>query len=123
MDLIGKGGSSRVYRVMTGTHEIFAMKRVSLERVDNDTMQGYMNEISLLKRLEGNQRIIRLIDSEIKPGNGNSKGVLLLVMEYGEIDLAKLVQEQQKEPMDPVWVAYYWKQVRVSTLKIISDVC
>ena len=44
-------------------------------------------------------------------------------MEYGEIDLAKLVQEQQKEPMDPVWVAYYWKQVRVSTLKIISDVC
>ncbi|OBZ68668.1 hypothetical protein A0H81_11386 [Grifola frondosa] len=32
---------------------------------------------------------------------------------YGvrEIDLARLLQEQQKESMDPVWVAYYWKQM------------
>lgn len=111
MDMIGKGGSSRVYRVMTGNHDIFALKRVQLDRVDPDTVQGYMNEIALLKRLEGNQRIIRLIDSEVKPATAGSKGLLMLIMEYGEIDMAKLVQEQQKEPMDPVWVAYYWKQV------------
>ncbi|KAI0720489.1 kinase-like protein [Cerioporus squamosus] len=109
LDLIGRGGSSRVYRVMTGSHEIYALKRVNLDKVDADTMAGYMNEIALLKRLDGNQRIIRLLDSEVK--GAGAKGQLLLVMECGEIDLARLLQEQQREPMDPVWVAYYWKQM------------
>lgn len=27
------------------------------------------------------------------------------------VDMAKLLQEQQKRPMDFVWVAYYFKQV------------
>ena len=95
---------------MTAQHEIFALKRVTLDKVDQDTMAGYMNEIALLKRLDGNQRIIRLFDSEVR--GVSAKGQLHLVMECGEIDLARLLQEQQKEPMDPVWVAYYWKQVR-----------
>ncbi|KAI0349475.1 kinase-like protein [Trametes cingulata] len=111
LDMIGKGGSSRVFRVMNGANEIFALKRVALDKADTETMAGYMNEIGLLKRLDGNARIIRLYDSEVKQGVGNTKGHLLLVMECGEIDLAKLLQEQQKEPMDPVWIAYYWKQM------------
>jgi serine/threonine-protein kinase TTK/MPS1 len=85
LDLIGKGGSSRVYRVMNQANEIFAIKRVSLDKTDSDTMSGYINEIALLKRLEGNGRIIRLFDSEVKPGPGGTKGHLLLVMELGEI--------------------------------------
>ncbi|KAI0075060.1 Pkinase-domain-containing protein [Panus rudis PR-1116 ss-1] len=109
--MIGKGGSSRVYRVIDHTNEIFAIKRVSLDKTDPETMNGYMNEISLLKRLEGNARIIRLIDSEVKSGSGGSKGHLMLVMECGEIDLARLLQDQQKEPMDLVWISYYWKQM------------
>ncbi|KAH9854726.1 kinase-like domain-containing protein [Lenzites betulinus] len=111
LDMIGKGGSSRVFRVMTSANEIFAVKRVALDKVDAETMAGYMNEIGLLKRLEGNARIIRLYDSEVKQTTANTKGYLLLVMECGEIDLAKLLQEQQKEMMDPVWIAYYWKQM------------
>ncbi|KAH9933113.1 kinase-like protein [Epithele typhae] len=120
MDMIGKGGSSRVYRVTNSSHEMFALKRVTLDKVDQDTMQGYLNEISLLKRLEGNPRIIRLYDSELKQGGSTGKGSLMLVMEYGEIDLAKLVQEQQKGPMDPVWVAYYWKQM-LQAVQVIHD--
>ena len=85
LDQIGKGGSSRVYRVVNGSNEIFAIKRVSLDKTDNDTINGYMNEISLLKRLDGNNRIIRLVDSEVKSGPGGGKGNLLLVMECGEI--------------------------------------
>ncbi|GBE84902.1 predicted protein [Sparassis crispa] len=111
LDLIGKGGSSRVYRVMNGTNEIYAIKRVALDKTDAETMSGYMNEIALLKRLEGNSRIIRLMDSELRPGPGGSKGHLLLVMECGEIDLARLLQEQQKERLDLVWISYYWKQM------------
>jgi serine/threonine-protein kinase TTK/MPS1 len=111
LDMIGKGGSSRVYRVLNNANELYAIKRVSLDKTDAETMNGYMNEIALLKRLDGNSRIIRLIDSEVKAGPGGSRGHLLLVMECGEIDLARLLQEQQKEPMNMVWISYYWQQV------------
>lgn len=70
---------------MSSNDEIFAIKRVSLDKADSETMKGYMNEIALLKRLEGNSRIIRLIDSQLKQGAGTSKGSLHLVMECGEI--------------------------------------
>ncbi len=84
-DMIWKGGSSRVFRVMNTANEIYAVKRVQLDKVDAETMAGYMNEIGLLKRLEGNARIIRLYDSEVKSGAGGTKGSLMLVMECGEI--------------------------------------
>lgn len=111
LDMIGKGGTSRVFRVLNGANELYAIKRVSLDKTDAETMNGYMNEIALLKRLDGNSRIIRLIDSEVKAGPGGSKGHLFLVMECGEIDLARLVSEQTREPLNMVWVAYYWQQV------------
>ncbi|KAJ3564564.1 hypothetical protein NP233_g8215 [Leucocoprinus birnbaumii] len=111
LDMIGKGGSSRVFRVMSQNNELYAIKRVSLDRTDNEMMAGYMNEIALLKRLEGNHRIIRLLDSEVRAGPGGSKGHLLLVMECGEIDLARLLQDQMKNPLNMVWVAYYWQQM------------
>lgn len=111
LDMIGKGGSSRVFRVLNHANELYAIKRVSLDKTDSETMSGYMNEIALLKRLEGNHRIIRLIDSEVKAGPGGSKGHLLLVMECGEIDLARLLQEQQREALNMVWVSYYWQQM------------
>ncbi len=128
--MVGKGGTSKVYRVMNSANEVYALKRVALDRTDRDAIAGYMNEIALLKRLEGNRRIIRLFDSEVKHGPNGSKGYLSLIMEIGEIgtvttqtmnmctdcdgiaDMAKLLQEQQQEPMDLVWVSYYWKQVR-----------
>ncbi|KAJ7044077.1 kinase-like domain-containing protein [Mycena alexandri] len=109
--MIGKGGTSRVFRVLNGANELYAIKRVSLDKTDAETMNGYMNEIALLKRLDGNSRIIRLIDSEVKAGPGGSKGHLFLVMECGEIDLARLVSEQTREPLNMVWVAYYWQQM------------
>lgn len=111
LDMIGKGGSSRVFRVLNHANELYAIKRVSLDKTDAETMSGYMNEIALLKRLEGNSRIIRLIDSEVKAGPGGSKGHLLLVMECGEVDLARLLSEQMRERLNMVWVAYYWQQV------------
>jgi serine/threonine-protein kinase TTK/MPS1 len=111
LDMIGKGGSSRVFRVLSHANELYAIKRVSLDKTDAETMSGYMNEIALLKRLEGNSRIIRLIDSEVKPGPGGSRGHLLLVMECGEVDLARLISERQGEPLNMVWVSYYWQQV------------
>ncbi|KZT19538.1 Pkinase-domain-containing protein [Neolentinus lepideus HHB14362 ss-1] len=105
---------------MTGANEIYALKRVTLDQTDAETMNGYMNEIALLKRLEGNNRIIRLIDSEVKGASGGSKGVLHLVMECGEIDLARLLQEQQMKPMNMVWIAYYWQQM-LEAVQVIHE--
>ena len=103
--LIGEQESlcSRVFRVLNHANELYAIKRVSLDKLDADTMSCYMNGISLLKRLEellkgnGSSRIIGLIDSEVKAGPGGNKCHLLLVMECGEIDLARLLQEQMWE--------------------------
>lgn len=111
LDQIGKGGSSKVYRVMNSANELYAIKRVSLDRIDAETMSGYMNEIALLKRLDGNNRIIKLLDSEVKGGPGSSKGYLMLVMECGEVDFAKLLQQQMQERLNLVWVGYYWQQM------------
>lgn len=111
LDMIGKGGSSRVFRVLNHANELYAIKRVSLDKTEADTMSGYMNEIALLKRLEGNSRIIRLYDSEVKAGPGGSKGHLLLVMECGEVDLSRLISERAGEPLNMIWVAYYWQQM------------
>ena len=83
--MLGKGGSSRVFRVVNSANEIYAIKRVALDKTDDETLAGYMNEIALLKRLEGNSRIIRLIDSEVRNGQSGGEGQLLLVMECGEI--------------------------------------
>lgn len=120
LDMIGKGGSSRVFRVLNHANELYAIKRVSLDKTDSETMNGYMNEIALLKRLDGNSRIIRLIDSEVKAGPGGSKGHLLLVMECGEVDLARLISERAGESLNMIWVAYYWQQVCISVSLIGS---
>jgi serine/threonine-protein kinase TTK/MPS1 len=105
--MIGKGGSSRVYKVLSNNNQMFAVKRVSLDRTDQETMSGYMNEISLLKRLEGNHRIIRLIDSEVKAGSDGSKGHLTLVMELGEIGMyAVLVLNWKLTALSQIWLDF-----------------
>ena len=58
LDIIGKGGSSCIFHVLNHLNELYAIKHVSLDKTDADTMSGYMNKIALLKRLEGNSRTI-----------------------------------------------------------------
>jgi serine/threonine-protein kinase TTK/MPS1 len=65
MDCIGRGGSSRVYRVMAENYKIFALKKVTLEDVDETAIRGYKGEIELLKRLSSVDRVVRLFDWEV----------------------------------------------------------
>lgn len=58
VDLLGKGGSSRVYRVVGGNDSILVLKRVDVQDVDGTTLRGYQSEIDLLKRLAGVRRVI-----------------------------------------------------------------
>ncbi|KDQ06365.1 hypothetical protein BOTBODRAFT_39650 [Botryobasidium botryosum FD-172 SS1] len=116
LDCIGRGGSSRVYRVLSTDNAIYAVKKVSLDRADEETINSYVNEIALLNRLEGNDRIIRLFDSE----SNAKKRTLTMLMECGEIDLARLLQEKQGQPIIPHWIATYWQQM-LEAVQVIHD--
>jgi serine/threonine-protein kinase TTK/MPS1 len=78
--ILGKGGSSRVYSVMCPTKRtIYALKRVALDKADEETYQSYTNEIELLKRLRGHDRVIQLIDHQIIFGQSNRPKILMMV--------------------------------------------
>jgi len=70
LDCIGRGGSSRVYRVMAENSKFFALKRVSLDDADEMAVVGFKGEIDLLKKLEGVERVIRLYDYELNEEKG-----------------------------------------------------
>jgi serine/threonine-protein kinase TTK/MPS1 len=77
LDSIGSGGSSRVYRVMSENHKIMALKKVSLEGVDELAIRGFKGEIDLLRKLAGVDRVVQLVDFEI-----NDKKQTLSVVSY-----------------------------------------
>lgn len=64
--LVGRGGSSKVFKVISQQREIYALKRIRLSRTDRDTAKGFIDEIMLLQRLQGKSNIITLIDSEVR---------------------------------------------------------
>jgi serine/threonine-protein kinase TTK/MPS1 len=126
ISLLGKGGSSKVYSIMCPTQRtILALKRVTLDRADHETYQSYTNEIELLKRLRGHDRIIQLVDHQITFSPQNRPKVLLMVcasshlvdstdeqvMECGEIDFSMLLDEQRGKPLNFNFVGLYWQQV------------
>jgi len=62
LDCIGRGGSARVYRVLTDDFRILALKKVSLRGVDEVGVRGFKGEIELLEKLVGVDRVVKLID-------------------------------------------------------------
>lgn len=70
LDCIGRGGSSRVYRVMAENSHFFALKRVSLDDADELAVAGFKGEIDLLQKLKGVERVIRLWDWELNEAKG-----------------------------------------------------
>lgn len=110
LDCIGRGGSSRVYRVMAENYKIFAMKRVNLEDADSAAIAGYRGEIDLLKRLENVERVIRLFDYEVN----EEKGTLSVLMEMGESDFNQMLNRQLKSDnakLDVSFTRHYWKEM------------
>lgn len=117
LEIIGKGGSSKVYKVRAdvpgsrssssshgGAHNlVYAIKRVTFDEVDESIKKGFRGEIDLLKRLRNEPRVVQLIDCEIM---GDA---VYLVMECGEIDLAHVLDArlQAGVPLDVSFLRYY----------------
>ena len=110
MNCIGRGGSSRVYRVMAENYKIFALKRVNLEDADPLAMAGYKGEIDLLKKLENVDRVVRLLDWELN----EEKHTLSVLMELGESDLHTILKyrlNSENATFDISFTRHYWKEM------------
>jgi len=108
LEIVGRGGSSKVFKVMCArTRKIFALKRIRIRKADRETLRSYCNEIALLQRLRGRDNIIQLIASEVR----EHAGLIYLVMEYGEIDLARLLLRNAGRPLHANVLRLYWQQM------------
>ena len=135
LDLLGRGGSARVWRVMNpSTHQTFALKRVTLTDCSERALAGFRQEIDLLQKLAAEERVVRLVDWEIAP----ERGWLGVLMELGECDFNVLLARKQQAgnpnpnpssstststalpaaeakshppPLDVNFVRYYWKEL------------
>lgn len=119
LECVGKGGSSKVYKVMAPNKKIFALKRIRLNGRDQEAATGFLDEITLLTRLKGKSNIIQLIDSEVH----KKDGIIYMVLECGDIDLAKLLHRheaalQERKTLhgtsvdvDENFVRMYWEQM------------
>jgi serine/threonine-protein kinase TTK/MPS1 len=90
LGVVGKGGSCKVYRALSKKCAVVAIKKVKLDGIDKKAVDGYANEISLLKRLRGNPAIIQMYDSEVDL----KRKFIYLVMELGEVDLNHVLQQR-----------------------------
>ena len=112
--MIGRGGSSRVVRVLGEDGVIYALKIVDLTHADKNVKTGFINEIKLLQQLKGSPHIITLVDySWDKQCNQ-----LLLLLEHGETDLAAMVQNNK---MTVSQIKTYWKDILLA-VKAVQDI-
>ncbi|KAI4088068.1 MAG: hypothetical protein LQ344_006330 [Seirophora lacunosa] len=110
MDCVGRGGSSKVYRVMAENFKVFALKRVTLEDQDEAAIRGFKGEIDLLKKLENVDRVVRLFDYEIN----EEKQTLSVLMEMGESDLNRVLTLRlngEDASFDITFTRYFWKEM------------
>lgn len=110
MDCIGRGGSSKVYRVMAENYKVFALKRVTLEDQDEAAIRGYKGEIDLLKELENVERVVRLFDWELN----DERQTLSVLMEMGESDLNRVLTQRLNADeviFDVTFTRYFWKEM------------
>lgn len=93
MKKLGSGGSSSVFLAkQMGTGIECALKLVNLEG-DASMVEGYINETKLLAKLQGNENVVALYDYCHLPDANQ----LFLVMENGDCDLHKILQNYRKD--------------------------
>lgn len=100
-EILGCGGSSRVYKLSNKSGETMALKIVDLKQPDPEMIAGFKNEINLLRTLQKEPRVIRLIDNYIDTSS------IYIIMEYGDVDLRHMIALQMARPLDVLFVRHY----------------
>ena len=109
---IGSGGSSVVYQVLDEERNLKAIKRVDLSEAEESEAEGYLNEVRLLEKLQGRQRIIRLFEYEYL----HDSDLLFVVMERGETDLQHHLNTLGRN-MGDVKRKYWW----IEMLEVVQE--
>jgi serine/threonine-protein kinase TTK/MPS1 len=91
LSVVGTGGTSKVYKTVSNSR-MYALKRVKMHGLCEEAKKGLEDEVNLLKRLRGRRNIIQLVDCEVD----KSSGIVYMVLEYGEIDLAVLLAQREE---------------------------
>ncbi|KAG4428769.1 hypothetical protein IFR05_015749 [Cadophora sp. M221] len=110
LECIGRGGSCRVYRVMSENFKIWALKKVSLADVDEQAVRGFKGEIDLLRKLSKVDRVVQLRDWEVN----EAKQTLSVLMEFGEVDLDTILKRHihtEHPTFDAGFTLFHWKEM------------
>ncbi|GMM36013.1 serine/threonine/tyrosine protein kinase [Saccharomycopsis crataegensis] len=106
LELIGKGGSSKVYKVKNkSNNKLYALKKVLFDEFDESSAEGFKGEIDLLVKLREKKRVVRLVDYSL------TSGCLYLVMECGDVDFARVLGSRLKLSLDFDAVRFYAKEL------------
>eukprot|EP00798_Chlamydomonas_sp_ICE-L_P023347 gene23347-30598_t len=114
---------SQSEQVLGCNRQIYGLKRVRLQNKDPEAIKGFIDEIALLKQLRNTPNIIQLIDAQVF----REEGLIYMVLEYGDIDLARLLHNHEESrksraegasgagpdsgSMDENFVRLYWQQM------------
>lgn len=114
VELLGRGGSSNVYKVRGLKNRVYALKKVSFDEFDESSVEGFKGEISLLKQLQNQNRVVQLYDYEM------GSGVLYLLMECGDYDLSQVLHQRTNQPFDMEFIRYHAREM-VTCVKVVHD--
>ena len=111
--LVGRGGSSRVFKAIDKNHTVVAIKKVSLNKLDPEAIKSYENEVALLRSLRGNDKVIQMYEDEtvLNERGRRLPKTLFVVMEYGEVDFSRLLEEQKGKRLNMNFVGLFWLQM------------
>ncbi|XP_052087983.1 dual specificity protein kinase TTK-like isoform X2 [Mytilus californianus] len=109
LDMLGKGGSSKVYHVHDSKPPSKAIKVVNLNDANEEIVNGYKNEVKLLLQLQYCPKVIKIYDYEYRP----EENKLYIVMEYGNCDFAQFLKDKIKEDckLSDHLIKYYWESM------------
>lgn len=114
LELLGKGGSSKVFKVKSMSNKVYAIKKISFDEFDEASIKGFKGEIDLLSKLRDQDRVVRLVDHFL--GNGS----LLLIMECGDIDLSHVLAKRLDVPLDVEFVRFHANEM-LKCVKAVHD--
>lgn len=114
LELLGKGGSSKVFKVKSMSNKVYAIKKISFDEFDEASVKGFKGEIDLLTKLRDQDRVVRLIDHCL------GQGSLLLIMECGDIDLSHVLSKRLDVPLDIEFVRFHANEI-LKCVKAVHD--
>lgn len=114
LELLGKGGSSKVFKAKSMSNKVYAIKKISFDEFDEASIKGFKGEIDLLSKLRDQERVVRLIDHSL------GQGSLLLIMECGDIDLSHVLAKRLDSPLDVEFVRFHANEI-LKCVKAVHD--